>query len=81
MSQAESQKCPPPTKKETAPAREQDLANGRVKHQLYQTQRQIAEEETELEQMEKTLKSTRLQWAACTAQFELRCTGRANRLS
>jgi hypothetical protein len=44
MSQAESQKCPPPTKKKTAPAREQNLANGRVKRQLYQTQRQIAEE-------------------------------------
>jgi hypothetical protein len=45
MSQAEeSQKCPPPTKKKTAPAREQNLANGRVKRQLYQTQKQIVEE-------------------------------------
>ncbi len=34
----------------------------------------------ELQILEAQLQSMRLQLAACTAQFELRCTGRANQL-
>jgi hypothetical protein len=52
MSQAGSQKCPPTKRKVVAPSKEQQLVNARFKRQLHLTQKKLAEELSQIPEIQ-----------------------------